>query len=70
MPKRKRAAPGTATVLPQDLRAGDRFIEDGTDWELTEHPQVMLGGKKHRATVRRVDEPTSVREMVWPSYRG
>jgi hypothetical protein len=57
------------TLLPQDLRAGDRFTEvDGTEWEFVEHPVVMLGAK-HRAQVRRADDPTITRETVWPSYR-
>jgi hypothetical protein len=48
---------------------GDRFTEDGNEWELTEHPEVMPDGKRHRPRVRMVDEPLSVREMVSPSYR-
>ena len=70
MSKHKRAGSGTPTVLPQEVRAGDRFFdEDGTEWEVVQHTEVVLGGKRHRATVRRVDDPTSVREVVWPSSR-
>jgi hypothetical protein len=63
--KRESPRPSTLSVLPQDLRAGDRFTDaDGTEWE----PTVMLGGKKHRAQVRQVGDQASIREAVWPSY--
>jgi hypothetical protein len=55
-------------LVPQHLRAGDRFTEsEGTEWELLEHPVVMLG-RKHRANARRVDDRATTREMVWLSY--
>ena len=71
--KRARTAAdlGSVSVLPAELRVGDRFTDDdGVDWELITQPTIAwLGGKRHRAQVRRVRDPAMTRQVMWQFYR-
>jgi hypothetical protein len=51
-PARARAAgepdPGSASVLPMEIQIGDRFTDQGEEWEVLTHPAAMHGGKSLR----------------------
>jgi hypothetical protein len=69
--KRKRDRepdPTRRSVLPMDLRVGDRFRDEIGEWEVAMLPFTMKQGKEVRARVRRADDESIVREVVWPAY--
>jgi hypothetical protein len=74
MPRRKDSKPapkadaGSATVLPMDIQVGDRFTEQGFEWEVLTHPTAMHGAKTLRARVVRPGLPESEREVTWPAH--
>jgi hypothetical protein len=64
MPRKKNAkkadAQSSATptsVLPMQLRVGDRFTDETGEWEVASRPYGMAGGKTVRARVQKVGEP-------------
>ena len=50
-------APGTARVLPMELRVGDRLVDETGEWEVIGRPYTTAGGKSARVRVQRVGEP-------------
>jgi hypothetical protein len=59
---------GSGAVLPMDLRVGDRFTEQGFEWEVVSRPEVLHGAKNIRARVLRPGLPESEREITWPAH--
>jgi hypothetical protein len=62
---------GTVSVLPHELRVGDRFTDqDGVEWAVITQPTLTwLGGRRHCAHVERVGDPAATRQVVWQSNR-
>jgi len=59
----------TASVLPMEIQVGDRFTEQGFEWEVLTHPTAMHGAKTLRARVVRPGLPESEREVTWQAHK-
>jgi len=51
-----------------EIQIGDRFTEQGFEWEVLTHPSAMHGPKNFRARVVRPGLPESEREVKWPAH--
>ena len=51
----------SVSVLPMEIRAGDRLADEQGEWEVDTHPDALHGGKALHARLRKVGEPTVVR---------
>jgi len=81
MPKRKGSKPpakaaaaeipggGSASIFPKDIQVGDRFTEQGFEWEVLTHPTAIHGAKTLRARVVRPGLPESEREVTWQAHK-
>jgi hypothetical protein len=62
----------TLPLLPMEIRIGDRFMDQGLEWEVTTHPASLHGGKSLRARIWRPGLPESEREIereiTWPAH--
>jgi hypothetical protein len=56
------------SVLPMELQIGDRFTDEGFEWEVVSHPEVLHGAKNMRASIQRPGLPESEREMTCPAH--
>lgn len=70
MPRPLRKKPETrplasTSVLPMQLKVGDRFTDETGEWEITDRPHTMAGGKMVRARVQRVGEPVVLSASGW-----
>ena len=61
-------APATISILPMNLRVGDRFTENEFEWEIVSHPEHLHGGKTLCARVQRPGLPESERQMTWAAH--
>jgi hypothetical protein len=68
-PAARESNAGSETVLPMDIQVGDRFTEQGFEWEVLTHPTAMHGAKTLRARVVRPGLPESEREVTWPAHQ-
>src|SRR5215510_4301199 len=68
-PATRKPIAGSASVLPMDIQVGDRFTEQGFEWEVLTHPTAMHGAKTLRASVVRPGLPESEREVTWPAHK-
>jgi len=59
---------GSASVLPLEIKVGDRFTAEGFDWEVLTHPTAMHGAKTLRARVVRPGLPETEREVTWAAH--
>ena len=59
---------GSASVFPMDLQIGDRFTDEGFEWEVLTHPTAMHGAKTLRARVVRPGLPETEREVTWQAH--
>jgi hypothetical protein len=59
---------GSASVLPLEIRVGDRFTAEGFEWEVLTHPTAMHGAKSLRARVVRPGVPETEREVTWLAH--
>jgi hypothetical protein len=50
------------------LQIGDRFTDEGFEWEVLTHPTAMHGAKTLRARVARPGVPETEREVVWQAH--
>ena len=60
---------GSTSVFPKDIQVGDRFTEQGFEWEVLTHPTAMHGAKTLRARVVRPGLPESEREVTWQAHK-
>jgi len=67
--KPARAQPATRTVLPMQLRIGDRFSDETGAWEVVGRPYTTAGGKIVHARVQRVGQPASVEVRSWDAFK-
>jgi hypothetical protein len=69
-PKPERAKRGTETlsVLPMELRPGDRFTDEAGTWEIVGRPTTRREGKEVEVKVQRLGEPAMLRDQWWPAY--
>jgi hypothetical protein len=58
----------STSILPMQLRAGDRFTDETGEWEIVSHPASAVGGKIVRVRVRKLGEPPVSEERVWSAY--
>ena len=63
-----RCSAGSDAVLPMAIQVGDRFTEQGLEWEVLTHPTAMHGAKTLRARVVRPGLPEREREVTWPAH--
>ena len=59
------APPTTSTVLPMQLRVGDRFVDETGEWKVVGPPYSTGGGKIVHARVQRIDQPASGEVRSW-----
>jgi hypothetical protein len=62
------AGTGTVSLLPMEIRIGDRFTDQEFEWEVLTRPAALHGGKSLRARIRRPGLPESERDMTWPAH--
>jgi hypothetical protein len=55
-------------IHPRQLQVGDRFSDEIGEWEITSRPYSTAGGKSINASVRRVDQPATVKERTWVAH--
>jgi hypothetical protein len=73
-PKRRQAKPETAngpdtlSLLPMEIQIGDRFTDQGFEWQVMTHPAALHGGKNLRAAVQRPGLPETERDVTWPAH--
>jgi hypothetical protein len=51
-----------------DLQVGDRFDDQGFEWEVVTRPKGMHGGKNLRARIVRPGVPETERDMIWAAH--
>ena len=56
----------TLTVLPAELRVGDRIVDTIGEWVITSGPWTMATAKTVYVFVHHADEPKRRREFAWP----
>ena len=61
-------APESTSVLPMNIKVGDRFTDAGFEWEVRTHPTAMHGAKALRARVVRPGLPETEREVTWLAH--
>jgi hypothetical protein len=67
--KAKTAKGGTAvSLLPMEIQIGDRFTDEGFEWQVMTHPAALHSGKSLRARVQRGGLPQTERDMTWPAH--
>ena len=59
---------GTVSLLPMEIQIGDRFTDQGFEWEVVTRPAAFQGGKSLRARIRRPGLPETEREVTWPAH--
>jgi hypothetical protein len=59
---------GTLSLLPMEIQIGDRFTDEGFEWQVLTHPAALHGGKSLRASVQRPGLPETERDMTWPAH--
>jgi hypothetical protein len=62
------AASPAESVLPMQLKAGDRFTDETGEWEIVGRPYGTVGGKTVHARVRKVGEPAVTEERTWSAF--
>jgi hypothetical protein len=67
-PQTAKSAPGTLSVLPVQIRPGDRFTDDAGTWEVVGQPRSQRAGKSVVARVQRPGDPGTLREQWWPAH--
>jgi hypothetical protein len=58
----------TISLLPMEIQIGDRFTDEGFEWQVMTHPAALHGGKSLRARVQRASLPETERDMTWPAH--
>lgn len=66
--KKPEEKPSATSVLPMQLRIGDRFTDETGEWEIASQPATSVGGKTVRARVRKVGEPAVTEERAWGAH--
>ena len=56
------------SLLPMEIQIGDRFTDEGFEWQVMTHPAALHGGKSLRARVQRAGLPETERDMTWPAH--
>jgi hypothetical protein len=51
-----------------EIQVGDRFTDQGFEWQVLTHPAAMHGAKTLRARVVRPGLPESEREVTWAAH--
>lgn len=59
---------GSASVLPMEIQIGDRFTDQGFEWEVLTHAVALRGGKSLRARIVRPGLPETERDMTWAAH--
>jgi hypothetical protein len=72
-PPRRRPAPPTLSIFPNQVHLGDRFTEadiadEEREWEVVSRPVTFKKGQEVRARVQRPDNPATSREKSWPAF--
>ena len=56
------------TILPMQLRIGDRFTSIDGEWKIVGGPLTLHGGNTVKARVSRTGDPRNVKHMGWPAH--
>lgn len=59
---------GSASILPMNVQVGDRFTDQGFEWQVLSHPTAIHGAKTLRARVVRPGLPETEREVTWLAH--
>ncbi len=65
----KAREPEGLSVLPMQLRVGDRFTDETGTWEVVGQPTTQRAGKEVKARVQQPGEPATARDQWWPAYQ-
>ena len=67
--KREPQTAGDTTILPMDLRVGDRLADETGEWEVIAPPYPTAGGRVIHARVQRINEPASWQIRSWDAFK-
>jgi len=67
MPAPQRART-TYSIVPAQLRIGDRFTDADGVWEIVSQPVTLKQRDEVRARVQRPGSPGTARQIAWPAY--
>ena len=65
----KKREPGEPTVLPMELRLGDRITDETGEWEVIRPPYTTAGGRIVHARVQRIGAPDSWEIRNWDASK-
>ena len=63
--KREPQSAGNTTILPMELRVGDRLTDETGEWKVIRQPYTTAGGRIVHARVQRINEPASWEIRSW-----
>jgi hypothetical protein len=66
--RQKSKPPGTARVLPMQLKIGDRITDETGEWEVVGRPFTTAGGKNAQVRLQRVDKPGVTEIRSWGAH--
>ena len=55
-------------IFPNQLRVGDRFMDEESEWEIVSRPVTFKQGHEVRARVQRPGDPGTAREKYWVAH--
>ena len=58
----------TVSVLPMEIRVGDRLTDEQGEWEVETHPSALHGGKALHARLRKVGQPDVTAIRTWGAH--
>ena len=58
----------TLSLLPMEIRIGDRFMDQEFEWEVVTRPRSLHDGKSLRARIQRPGLPEGEREITWSAH--
>ena len=67
-PKAANGPDTLSLLLPMEIQIGDRFTDQGFEWQVMTHPAALHGGKNLRAAVQRPGLPETERDVTWPAH--
>jgi hypothetical protein len=67
-PQTAKLAPGTVSVLPMQLRAGDGFTDEEGEWEIVGRPWNIHSAKTVHVRVQLPGDQGTKREKSWPAH--
>jgi len=67
--KREPQSAANSTILPMELRVGDRLADAAEEWEVIAPTYSTAGGRVVHARVQRINEPASWQIRSWDASK-